>query len=90
MFEPSPSVPLRTVESPMIHNVGRAGFEGTGGKYLPPPGTPFGAGGVPICVLRGTSLILTSAPNPSLSPSRAGAAVIGKAIAANARTSLWI
>src|SRR5678816_1008135 len=42
MLEPSPSVPFRTVESPMIHSVGNAGFAGTGGKYLP---------------LRGTSLI---------------------------------
>src|SRR5258708_1226357 len=49
-------VPLRTVESPISHNVGNAGFIGVGGKYLPLPGAPFGAGMFPICVLRGTSL----------------------------------
>jgi hypothetical protein len=48
MFEPSPKVPLRTVESPMIHKVGNFGFAGVGGKYLPLPGAPSSAGGLPI------------------------------------------
>src|SRR5262245_27674320 len=61
MLEPSPSVPFRTVESPMIHSVGNAEFADVGGKYRPLPGAPSGAGATPICVLRGISAISTEA-----------------------------
>src|SRR5438552_843364 len=57
MLEPSPNVPLRTVESPMIHSVGKAGRAGRGGEYRPLPGAPLGAGPRPIWVSRGTSPI---------------------------------
>src|ERR1700679_555149 len=54
---PLPLVPLRTVESPMSHNVGKAALAGMGGEYLPLLGAPAGAGIAPIWVSRGTSLV---------------------------------